>query len=179
MDDQVLPDVNVDGILNQIKSKSDLETKASLNPLVNKVDMNSGDGLVKEQTASASTSKSTTSAARTKKIHEFIRFLRPNLPRESKTKACKLMKSIAKGIIVETTIQRTFPKKKAVAKRVRKHRTKNSKRKSAVGLRRSFQSMYESSESCGSEGCRSRHGTRCRPNLCSRCGYSCSKIGRY
>ncbi|XP_075981636.1 uncharacterized protein LOC142980187 [Anticarsia gemmatalis] len=170
MEDQVLPDVNVGNIINQLSQPNiteeqpkDAEPVESTEPVAN-----SGDGMVKEPLATTSSSKKITASTKPRGIQEFIRILRPNLPRKSKSKAHKLLQQFAKGIIVEGTFQRTFPKKKPSKRGVRKPPAKNSKSKSKhiSGSRRSAHSMFESSDSCSSDPC-------------PRCGHSCCRISRY
>ncbi|CAH0695708.1 unnamed protein product [Spodoptera exigua] len=118
--------------------------------------------------ASSSKSKHMTVNSETKSnkgIQEFVKILRPHLPRKSKSRAYKLLQSIAKGMVVESSFQRRI-KKKRTRKLTYRKQTRNTKTKSQSGKRRSLRSLYGSSESCRSSAS--------RPHC-----YSCCRITRY
>lgn len=118
--------------------------------------------------ASSSKSKNMTVNSETKSnkgIQEFVRVLRPHLPRKSKSRAYKLLQNIAKGIVVESSFQRRIKKKRSRKLTYRKQ-TRNIKTKSMSSMRRTLRSLYGSSDSCHSNA------------SCPRCGYTCCRITR-
>lgn len=189
MEDQLLPEKIVGQIIDQL---TDAENPASggLSSRTLVTDaaepLNNGD-VVKEPTPATSTSKSVVADRKGRTdIQEFIRILRPNLPRKSKSKAYKLLKHIANGMIVEGTFQRRLPprKKKPKKRTIRKPPMKRTKpkMKSATtirgggGGRRSVYSLCDSTDSSISERCASKfnnHNRRMKDS-CYCCDY-----GRY
>ena len=105
-----------------------------------------------------------------KKMQEFIRILRPHLPRKSKSRAYKMLQNIAKGTVplVKSSFQQRIRRKKPKQRPARKQRAQQLKKlaKSLSIMRRSNHSVYSSSDSCQSN------------SSCPHCGYSCSRIAR-
>ncbi|CAD0203329.1 unnamed protein product [Chrysodeixis includens] len=185
MDAEVLPEAMGDQVVEEL---SDLdpctpdESETQLVPTADVPDpmanMNSGDGLgvqKLEPFATTSQSKQLTAPIEAKKqsaiqgIQEFVRILRPHLPRKSKSKAYKMLQNIARGIIVsESSFQPRRRPKKAKKRPIRKPKYQLRKIKpTGRGRRRTTRSLYESSESSESEA------------SCPRCGYSCCRITRF
>lgn len=178
MEEDVLPEVQVEQVTNEMSETENSttvtdESQTKLSPTVDSSTeqiMNSGDsvGIPKlEPFATTSKSKHISVANETKNkgIQEFVRILRPHLPRKSKNKAYKLLQNIAKGIIVESSFQRRIRQRTPKKRPQRKPRGRNPK--SLSGVRKNNRTVYDSTDSCPSDA------------SCPRCGYSCCKISRF
>ncbi|XP_026737740.1 uncharacterized protein LOC113500978 [Trichoplusia ni] len=186
MDAEIAPDAIGDQVVDELSDLDNSTPDESETQLVPSVDvpepmanMNSGDGLGVQKIepfATTSKSKHLTVASEAKKhsaiqgIQEFVRILRPHLPRKSKSKAYKMLQNIARGIIVsESSFQPRRRQKKPKRRPIRKpkYQLRKIKAKSTRGRRRTTRSLYESSESSESD------------TSCPRCGYSCCRISRF
>uniref|UniRef100_A0A2A4J759 Uncharacterized protein n=1 Tax=Heliothis virescens TaxID=7102 RepID=A0A2A4J759_HELVI len=176
MDDEELPVANVDQIINDLDSDNAMdETQTNMPPTADMVaeqPTNNAEhvAFTKSEPPSATSSKSkqmsVNSETKTKVIQEFVRILRPHLPRKSKSKAYKLLQNLAKGIVAESPYERRIRKKKGKKRPLRRPRTRRVKTKSLGWGHRTARSLFGSSDSCSS-------GVSC-----PRCGFSCGRIAR-
>ncbi|PZC87366.1 hypothetical protein B5X24_HaOG201602 [Helicoverpa armigera] len=176
MDEEELPVANVDQIINDLESDSVMdENPSSMPPPADMVaeqptTIAEHVAFPKTEPPSATSSKSkqisVSSETKTKAIQEFVRILRPHLPRKSKSRAYKLLQNLARGIVAETPYERRIRKKRSKKRPLRRARTRRVKTKSVGLARRTASSLFGSSDSCSS-------GVSC-----PRCGFSCGRIAR-
>lgn len=174
MEVEKLPNLNLDEIKNEMSSGN---IKTTLTPtedmttsMVTEQIPHNGDGFAvltldyPSATSSKTKYNSVSTKMKKKEIKEFIRVLRPHLPRKSKSKAYKMLQNIGKGIVVKSSFQQRIRKRRPKKRPVRQEKKRQLKTKSLSIMRRSIRSLCSSSDSC-------------RSNItCSHCGYSDCRI---